>query len=54
MAKSRVITQARRYLWPEAQFNFWLLVMIAAAATELGIFAYFLSVQNTLRLGTPW
>ncbi len=54
MAKSRIVEQRRKYVWPESQFNFWLLVMFASAATELGIFAYFITVQNTLRVGTPW
>ena len=44
----------RKYNWPEAQLNFWLIVMIATGALELGIFAYFFTVQNTFQLKVPW
>ncbi len=50
----RVTERRRKYHWPQAQLNFWLLVMIAGAATELGIFAYFMQVQQTTRQGIPW
>lgn len=51
---TEIRVRRRRYHWPEAQLNFWMLIMIAAAATTLGIFAYFISVQNTLEVGIPW
>ncbi|KZF24692.1 hypothetical protein L228DRAFT_237597 [Xylona heveae TC161] len=44
----------RKYHWPEAQLNIWVIIMLAAAATVLGIFADFITVQHTLRLGIPW
>ena len=44
----------RRYHWPEAQLNLWLIIILAAAATCLGIFAWFMAVQHQMRLGTPW
>ena len=44
----------RKYNWPEAQLNFWLIVMIATGSIELGIFAYFFTVQNLFGLGIPW
>lgn len=44
----------RKYLWPDVQLNLWIFVILAAAATTLGIFAYFMTVQNQLRVGTPW
>ena len=44
----------RQYQWPEAQLNFWLLVMFAAAATELGVFVYFMTVQAQVRVPSPW
>ena len=50
----RVVERRRRYHWPEAQLNFWLLIMITASATTLGIFAYFITVQHTLKVGIPW
>lgn len=50
----RVVERRRKYHWPEAQLNIWLIVMAAASATELGIFAYFMEVQATTRQGVPW
>ena len=44
----------RRYRWPEVQLNLWILVILAAAATDLGIFAYFITVQQQLEVGIPW
>ncbi|KAK0517380.1 hypothetical protein JMJ35_000535 [Cladonia borealis] len=58
MARATVITniieRKRTYQWPEAQLNFWLIIMLAASATITGIFAYFLSVQNQFRVSSPW
>ncbi|KAL8832970.1 MAG: hypothetical protein Q9170_004606 [Blastenia crenularia] len=56
MATTEIITVQRRrkYHWPEAQLNFWLVIMIIASAVILGIFAYLVSIQNTLKLGIPW
>ena len=50
----RVAERRRIYHWPEAQLNFWLFIMIASAATCLGIFASFTNIQNTLEVGIPW
>ncbi|KIX00770.1 uncharacterized protein Z518_09835 [Rhinocladiella mackenziei CBS 650.93] len=44
----------RRYRWPEVQLNLWIFVVLAGAATVLGINAWFISVQNQLRIGVPW
>jgi hypothetical protein len=44
----------RRYQWPEVQLNLWILIILAASATVLGIFAWFITVQNQLQIGTPW
>jgi len=44
----------RRYQWPEVQLNLWILIILAASATVLGIFAWFITVQNQLEIGTPW
>lgn len=44
----------RKYHWPEAQLNFWLIIFLAASATVLGIFAYFITVQQQLTVGIPW
>ncbi len=50
----RVLERKRKYMWPEAQLNFWLIIMIASAATILGINAYFMTVQSRFHLGIPW
>lgn len=58
MARATVLTNVlerkRTYQWPEAQLNFWLIVMLAASATITGVFGYFLSVQNQFKVGSPW
>jgi len=43
-----------RYYWPDAQLNFWTIIMLVTASTILGINATFMSDQNTLRQPTPW
>ncbi|KAL9132891.1 MAG: hypothetical protein Q9175_005931 [Cornicularia normoerica] len=50
----RVLERKRKYIWPEAQLNFWLIVMIAAAATIVGVFTYFMQLQSVFHLGVPW
>jgi hypothetical protein len=47
-------TARRRYQWPELQLNVWLLVVLAGSATCMGVFAWFMTVQSQLNLGTPW
>ncbi|KAL8691460.1 MAG: hypothetical protein Q9218_003324 [Villophora microphyllina] len=56
MATTEIITVQRRrkYHWPEAQLNFWLVIMIISSSVILGIFAYLTSIQNSLKLGIPW
>jgi len=44
----------RRYRWPEVQLNLWILVIFASAGTVLGIFAWFITVQEQLEVGIPW
>ncbi|KAJ5648219.1 hypothetical protein N7490_004591 [Penicillium lividum] len=41
------------YHWPEIQLNIWLIVVLAGSATCLGIFAWFMTVQSAMELGTP-
>lgn len=50
----RVVERRRKYHWPEAQLNLWLIIMIASSATLLGVFSYLLSVQNQMKIGVPW
>lgn len=47
-------TFRRRYTWPELQLNIWIFVVLAGASTVLGINAWFITVQNQMRLGVPW
>ncbi|MCJ1308602.1 hypothetical protein MMC25_002255 [Agyrium rufum] len=60
MARSTVarsvilIDRPHRYNWPEQQLNFWIFIMTIASAVTLGIFAYFITVQQQLKLGIPW
>lgn len=54
MAESIYRGYGRKYHWPEIQLNIWLLVVLTASASCLGIFAWFMSVQTQMLLGTPW
>ncbi|KAK5061202.1 hypothetical protein LTR84_007744 [Exophiala bonariae] len=44
----------RRYRWPEVQLNLWIFIVLAGASTVLGINAWFISVQQQMRIGIPW
>ncbi|KAK2757369.1 hypothetical protein FQN54_004884 [Arachnomyces sp. PD_36] len=44
----------RKYHWPEIQLNIWLLVVLTASASCLGMFSWFMAVQTQMSLGTPW
>lgn len=44
----------RKYHWPEIQLNIWLLVVLTASASCLGMFSWFMAVQDQMLLGTPW
>lgn len=44
----------RRYHWPELQLNLWIFVVLAGAATVLGINAWFIVVQDQMEIGIPW
>ena len=48
------VENRRKYHWPEAQLNFWIIIMLAAAAIEVGVFANFMTIQNQMGLGIPW
>ncbi|KAF7854510.1 uncharacterized protein EAF02_011685 [Botrytis sinoallii] len=50
-----LLTRTRtKYRWPPLQLNFWILMMLIASCTILGISAYFVAVQNQLHLHVPW
>ncbi|KAJ5239499.1 hypothetical protein N7468_004118 [Penicillium chermesinum] len=53
MPKSERIVRLN-YHWPEIQLNIWLIVVLSGSATCLGIFAWFMTVQSQMDLGTPW
>lgn len=44
----------RRYNWPQLQLNLWIFIVLAGASTVLGINAWFITVQQQLRIGIPW
>jgi hypothetical protein len=43
-----------KFFWPDAQLNFWTIVMLAAAGTITGVFAEFLAIQNRMQQAVPW
>jgi hypothetical protein len=53
---TEVVVQRLRtkYHWPAVQLNFWLLIMIIGSSTILGVFSYFIAVQQQLQVGIPW
>jgi len=54
MTEVVVVERRKKYHWPEAQLNFWLIIFLAASATVLGIFSFFMQVQQQMGVGTPW
>lgn len=54
MTEVVVVERRKKYHWPEAQLNCWLIIFLAASATVLGIFSFFMTVQQQMQVGTPW
>ncbi|OAA65372.1 hypothetical protein SPI_02159 [Niveomyces insectorum RCEF 264] len=58
MSESIVFTRRfehiHKYRWPAVQLNIWLLVMLVASCTVIGIFATFVQTQQRLFLHIPW
>lgn len=52
--ESRRIERVVRYHWPAVQLNVWMLVMLIAASTIVGVFSTFIGVQSQLLLPIPW
>lgn len=50
----RRVERVHRYHWPAVQLNLWMLIMLVAACTILGVFASFISIQQQLLLPIPW
>ena len=49
-----VVERVHKYHWPAIQLNMWMLIIIIAACTIIGVFATFIDIQNTLLLPVPW
>lgn len=48
------VGRVRRYQWPPLLLNFWILVMLVASGTIIGVLAIFIDIQNQLILPIPW
>lgn len=44
----------QKYYWPDAQLNFWTIIMMVTAGVVLGINAQFMTQQDALGLPSPW
>ena len=53
VSRTRVVVR-QSYFWPDQQLNFWILVMLGAGGTLIGVFASFVIDQEQLKLGIPW
>jgi hypothetical protein len=54
MEGSRVATHVRTYNWPPLQLNLWIVVMLLASASIMGVFGNFIVIQDQLELPIPW
>jgi hypothetical protein len=50
----RRVARIHKYQWPALQLNVWMLIMLIASCTIIGILANFVVVQQTLGLHSPW
>ncbi|KAK3313958.1 arginase-like protein [Apodospora peruviana] len=51
----RIVSErVHKYHWPAVQLNIWMLIMLVAACTIIGVFSTFIQIQQTLLLGVPW
>ncbi|KAJ9145439.1 Arginase-like protein [Pleurostoma richardsiae] len=46
--------RVHKYHWPAIQLNIWMLIMLVATCTIVGIFATFIQIQQQLLLPIPW
>ena len=53
VSRARVVVR-QSYYWPDQQLNGWILVMLAAGGTLIGVDALFTIQQQQLGLGIPW
>lgn len=49
----RVVSHVRTYNWPPWQLKFWILVMLLASCTIVGVFTTFTQMQTQLGLPIP-
>src|SRR5690349_16810888 len=50
----RRVGHVHKYQWPAMQLNFWMIIMLVAASTIIGVFATFMQIQQQLLLTVPW
>lgn len=50
----RRVARVHKYHWPALQLNVWMLIMLIASSTIIGVFASFIVIQQTLGLYNPW
>lgn len=53
VVRERMVVR-QNYFWPDQQLNFWIIVMLGAGGTLIGVFASFVMSQQTLQLPIPW
>lgn len=46
--------RVRTYNWPPVLLNIWILVMLLASTSIVGVFATFIQIQQQLQLPIPW
>jgi hypothetical protein len=52
--ETRRVEPVHKYHWPAVQLNLWMLIMLIASCLIIGVFASFISIQQTLLLPIPW
>ncbi|ORY68222.1 uncharacterized protein BCR38DRAFT_455288 [Pseudomassariella vexata] len=50
----RRVARIHKYHWPALQLNVWMLIMLVASCTIIGVFATLIGVQQRLGLHVPW
>ena len=54
MYSRRMVSHVRTYNWPPLQLNLWIVVMLLASASIMGVFGNFIVIQDRLQLPVPW
>lgn len=50
----RRAVRIHKYHWPAVQLNVWMIIMLVAACTIIGVFAQTIQQQAVLNLAVPW